>query len=100
MSNIAVKSSSKSAFPKAKVTEAVRNALPSNATFEVRLAKSSVAGAKIVRVITEAWKSKRPLERVTRVLPALNESLSPKEQDSILRISVLTRKEYDNLVKS
>lgn len=53
---------------------------------------------KIVRVVTPAWKSLRPAARIGKVLDAVNIHLTPRERKGILRFSVLTPEEYQDVV--
>jgi len=68
--------------------------LPAKAKFEVRVSKSGLGNLKVVRVITDAWKSEPVTERLERVLTAVRPALSPAQNDVILRFSVLTPKEF------
>ncbi len=86
-------------FPREKISEAVRNVLKDK-PFEIRVADASIGKMKIVRVVTPAWKSLRPSVRIGKVLDAVNGKLTPQEQKSILRFSVLTPEEYASVVKN
>jgi len=86
-------------FPMAKIANAIKAALPSDRGFKIKIVNSGVGDAKIVRIVTDAWKSKRPTERIQRVLRAVNPKLTEDEQWSVLRYSVLTEKEYQRLVE-
>ncbi len=86
-------------FPKAKITHAVKTILPKG-NFKVQVADSKIGKMKIVRVVTPAWKSLRPAERIGKVLDAVNGKLTAKEQGGILRFSVLTPDEYKTVVKN
>lgn len=86
-------------FPMAKIAHAVKTILP-NGNFKVHVADSKIGKMKIVRVVTPAWKSLRPAERIGKVLDAVSGKLSAKEQGGILRFSVLTPIEYETVVKN
>lgn len=85
-------------FPRAKIMKALHSVVPANRPFTLRTSKSSVGDARIVRVITDAWKTQRPAERIFKVLSAVNKQLTEKELQSVLRFSVLTDKEYRSVV--
>ena len=85
-------------FPRAKIQQAVRSAVPLNRDFTLHVAKSNFGDAKIVRIVTEAWKTKRPADRIFKVLTAVNKRLSEQERQSVLRFSVLTNEEYKSVM--
>lgn len=86
-------------FPKAKIADAVRTLLPTG-DFKIHVADSRIGKMKIVRVVTPAWKSLRPAERIGKILDALSDKLTARERENILRFSVLTPAEYDTVVKN
>ena len=85
-------------FPTAKIKSAVAAIIPKEKGFTLKIADSEIGKKKIVRVITPAWKTLRGWERISKVLKAVEGHLSEKEEDRILRFSVLTQEEYDNVV--
>ena len=87
------------AFPKAKITHAVRKVIPNGQPFKVYVGDSKIGKMKLVRIVTPAWKSRRPAFRISRVLDAVDDELTPTEQKRILRFSVLTPKEYKSVVR-
>jgi hypothetical protein len=84
-------------FPRAKIDRAVKSILPKG-NFKLRIANAKLGDLKIVRVVTPAWKSLRSEERNLKVLKAVAGGLSEREEDRILRYSVLTPEEYNTLV--
>ncbi len=86
-----------SKFPKAKISHAVQGILKGK-PFKIQIANSNIGKMKIVRVVTPAWKSLRPAVRIGKVLDAVNTELTPQEQKGILRFSVLTPEEYQEVV--
>ena len=84
-------------FSRAKISHAVEGVLKGK-PFEIRVADSSIGNLKIVRVITPAWKSVRPGARIGKVLDAVEPHLTPQERKGILRFSVLTPEEYQDVV--
>lgn len=87
----------KNSFPKRKISSAVKRILPPGKSFKLKLADSNIGEMKIVRIITPAWRSLRPAERIGKVIEAVNPQLTPAEQKKILRFSVLTPDEYADL---
>ena len=85
-------------IPHQKIFYAVKRALPRGRTFDVKVQDSALGGMKVVRVVTSAWKTLRPAERISRVRKAVEKALSQEEQDKILRFSVLTPDEYKALL--
>lgn len=85
-------------FPSAKIEAAIKGAMPKGITFDLRVADSSIGKMKIVRVVTPAWKSIRPAERIERVIEALQGKLTLRERKAILRFSVMTPAEYEQIV--
>ena len=85
-------------FPTAKIRDAIKEALPKGKTFDLRVADSSIGKMKIVRVVTPAWKSIRPAERIEKVIEALQGKLTLRERKAILRFSVMTPDEYQEIV--
>jgi hypothetical protein len=84
-------------FPKAKITHAVQGLLKGK-DFKLQVADSKIGKMKIVRVVTPAWKTLRPAVRIGRVRDAVNSELTAREQKGILRFSVLTPQEYQEVV--
>jgi hypothetical protein len=80
-----------------KLRRAVGHALGGK-EFDLHLHESALGGMKVVRVVTPAWKKLRPAERIGRVREAVENTLSAREQKSILRFSVLTPAEYRTLI--
>lgn len=87
-------------FPKAKISNAIQAVLPKGKDFRLRIADAKIDRLKIVRVITPAWKSLRPAQRIEKIITAVNSHLTPGEQDRVLRYSVLTPDEYKDLVET
>jgi hypothetical protein len=85
-------------FPGAKIKRAVETALPKGKTFKLRIVDSKIGEKKIVRVVTPAWKTLRPADRIGKILDAMEGKLTTQEQKRILRVSVLTPQEYDSIV--
>jgi hypothetical protein len=86
-------------FPRARIAYAVRKAIPKGQPFKVHVSDSKLGNMKVVRVVTRAWKTRRPAFRISRVLDAADHVLTPSEQKRILRFSVLTPKEYKTIVR-
>ena len=84
---------------KAKIAQAVERVIPNGQSFKVYISDSKIGKMKVVRVVTPAWKSRRPAFRISRVLDAVHDELTPTEQKRILRFSVLTPKEYNTVVR-
>ena len=97
MSAIATKKI-KDSFPRAKIKSVVQNFLPKGANFRLYVVDSKIGKMKIVRVVTPAWKTLQPADRIFRIIQAANANLSPAEQNNILRFSVLTPDEYKDIV--
>ena len=85
-------------FPRAKIEAAVKTALPKGKSFEIHVAESGIRRLKIVRVVTPAWKTLWAGDRIRKVLKVMDAALSPLEHGRILRFSVLTPKEYRDVV--
>jgi hypothetical protein len=85
-------------FPEAKIRQAVGSILPSGKIFKLKVSNSHIGRMKIVRVVTPAWKSLRPAERIIKLLEAVDAKLTPQERNGILRFSVLTPREYSEVV--
>ncbi|PTX98194.1 hypothetical protein DB345_05000 [Spartobacteria bacterium LR76] len=94
---VAAKKKQVAKFPRGKIEKAVGGILKD---FKIHFADASIGKMKIVRVVTPAWKSLRPSVRIGKVLDAVNGKLTPQEQKSILRFSVLTPEEYASVVKN
>jgi hypothetical protein len=77
-------------FPTRKIFSVVQTVLPKGANFSVHVINSKIGGMKVVRVITPAWKSLPPSDRILRILNVANTELSVAERKGILRFSVLT----------
>lgn len=92
------KTKTSATFPRAKIGRIVRDILPKGKEFSVKVATSSIGNKKIVRVVTPAWQRLRAWERTLKLLDGLQSQLSEDEQDQILRFSVLTPKEYREVV--
>ena|SRR5215471_3086910 len=88
-------------FPRSKISGAVKMVLPKaqKGNFKLRVVNSPIGKMKIVRVVTPAWKSLRPADRIGKVLGAINTVLTREEQKAILRFSVLTPDEYEGVVE-
>lgn len=84
-------------FPRSKIYSVVQNVLPKGQTFKLEIVDSKIDNLKIVRVITPAWRTLRPSLRIGRVLQAASTQLTKREQDKILRFSVLTPEELSEL---
>jgi len=84
-----------SEFPAAKIRRVVRDILPKGKAFRLLVVDSGIRKMKVVRVVTPAWKTLPRSERIGKLLDALNETLTKQEQKGILRVSVLTPKEYE-----
>ncbi len=84
-------------IPRKKVIDAVKFALPQGKEFDVIVENSALGGMKVVRVVTNAWKTLRPAQRISKVREAVESALSKEEQDKILRFSVLTPSEYQRI---
>src|SRR5438128_8690818 len=78
----------------AKVKKLVKEIIPKGRTFTVAWDRVGFGPYRVLRVITPAWRSLPRFERILRVQDAIDRGLSPKERDSILRVSVLTAEEY------
>src|SRR4030095_1392164 len=77
---------------------AVERVIPNGQDFKVYVSDSKIGKMKVVRVVTPAWKSRRPAFRISRVQSAVDDALTNSEQKSILRFSVLTPDEYKMVV--
>lgn len=86
-------------FPRAKIANAIKTILPKG-NFKLHVANSKIGSEKIIRVVTPAWKSLRPAERIGKVIQAVNGKLTTEEQETILRFSVLTPDEYKTVVEN
>ena len=85
-------------FPTAKIEDAIKEATPRGKTFDLCVADSSIRKMKIVRVVTPAWKSIRPAARVEKVMDALHGKLTLRQRMLVLRFSVLTLEEYQQII--
>jgi hypothetical protein len=88
----------KAKFPRARISRAVSAVIPKGHAFTLHVADSEIGKKKIVRVVTPAWKKLRGWERIGKVLDAVNRELTSEEQEGILRFSVLTPDEYEQVV--
>lgn len=79
--------------PTRLIKQTLSRILPAKAQFKLQVGESGIGNLKVVRVITDAWKSKPVTERLERVLTAVRPELSPEQNDAILRFSILTPKE-------
>jgi hypothetical protein len=86
-------------IPRKKIADAVELALPKGGTFHLHVEKSRLGGMRVIRIVTPAWKTLRPAERISKVRAAVENALSENEQKRILRFSVLTPQEYRTLFK-
>src|SRR5437667_4983468 len=77
-----------------KVRKLVREVIPKGRRFKITWQSVGFGPFRVLRVITPAWRSLPRFERILRVQDAIDRGLSPKERDSILRVSVLTAEEY------
>ena len=85
-------------LPTAKISAAIKTALPKRQGFKLHIAETGMGRLKIVRVVTPAWKRLWPGDRIRKVLAALEGVLSPDERKDIFRFSVLTPEEYRDVV--
>ena len=88
--NGTIKNKAQGSFPTAKLRSVVKTVVPKGKKFQIFVIDSKIAPMKIVRVVTPAWKSLRPADRITKVMQAANQQLTAREQNKILRFSVLT----------
>ncbi len=88
----------KTPFPRAKIRKAVATIMPPQRAFTLHVNDSSVGTAKIVRIVTDAWKNEHAAERILRIMDAVNSKLNRDEQRRVLRYSVLTPEEYRQVV--
>jgi len=93
------KKNSSSKFPRAKITRAVERVIPNGQKFHMHVSNSAIGKMKVVRVVTPAWKSQPAAFRITKVLTAVDNALTSREQGKILRVSVLTPDEYRTVVE-
>jgi hypothetical protein len=84
-------------FPSTKIRTEVGKIIPKGKNFDVYFSDSSLGKMKIVRIVTPAWKTLRPSDRIAKVVSAINPKLTKNEQDRILRFSVLTPDEYESI---
>jgi hypothetical protein len=77
-------------FPTKKIRSVVQTVLPKGSNFRLRVIDSKIRGMKVVRVVTPAWKSLPPSDRILKILEVANSELSNAERKGILRFSVLT----------
>ena len=81
-------------FPTRKIHSVVQTVLPKGAQFRLHIVDSQIGGLKVVRVVTPAWKTLSPSDRISRLLRVANIELSDTERNGILRFSVLTPDEW------
>jgi hypothetical protein len=86
--------SAPAAVPTAVIRKTLSGVLPGKSTFRISVANSGLGHLKVVRVITDAWKSKPVVERLERVVTAVRPVLTREQNDAILRFSILTPKEW------
>jgi hypothetical protein len=87
---IALRKRNAAKFPTRKIRSVVQTVLPKGAYFRLRVIDSKIRGMKVVRVVTPAWKSLAPSDRILKILELANAELSNAERKGILRFSVLT----------
>src|SRR5437867_2745796 len=77
------KKSSRS-FPSKKIRSVVQSVLPKGRKFRLQVLDSKIGNMKIVRVVTPAWKTLSPSERIHKLILAANEELTRDEIKNIL----------------
>lgn len=75
---------------KQKITSAITDVVPNDPTLTISFSRSGVEDTIIVRVVTSAWKSLPVFMRVLKIQRALQQALTPREQEKVFRVSVLT----------
>jgi hypothetical protein len=80
-----------------RLKEAIKVALPKGKRFTIEWQPLEFTKAKVLRIVTPAWKTLEPWERIVKVQEILEQELTKKEQDQIFRVSVLTSNEYRRL---
>jgi hypothetical protein len=73
---------------KQKIEKVIKETLPKDATHTISITRSGVRDTVIVRVLTSAWKSLPSFMRALRIQNALQATLTPSDQQKILRVSV------------
>jgi hypothetical protein len=84
----------------ARLRLALKTAMPKNRPYRVVLDDTGIAGTKVVRVVTPAWKSLPRFQRAMKVQHILDEHLPKKDLARIFRVSVLTAEEFDEIQKA
>jgi len=82
------------AVPASVIKQTLAEILPAKAKFSVHVADSGLGNLKVVRVISDAWKSKPVVERLERVIAGVRPVLTKAQNDAILRFSILTPQEW------
>ena len=80
-----------------KVKKLVKDLLPKGKAFQLRWQPLGFGGYRVLRVVTPAWRSLPRFQRILKLQSAITGGLSAKERANILRVSVLTAKEYKKL---
>ena len=83
--------------PTKVIKQTLAGILPGKDAFKIKVGASGLGNLKVVRVITDVWKSKPVTERLERVITAVRPVLTPAQNDVILRFSVLTQKEFEGV---
>ena len=76
---------------KRKISDIISATIPKDKTHTISFQKSGVEDTVIVRVVTSAWKSLPAFARVLKIQRALQEKLTPNEQQEVFRVSVLSQ---------
>lgn len=87
-------------FPRLKIRKIIQSIMPKGQTFDLKISDSGIRKMQIVRIVTWAWKKLCPADRIEKVLDAIAGKLSPQEEKRILRFSVLTPNEYENVTSA
>ncbi len=79
------------------INATIRSVLPKGAAYRIRREPAGFGGMHVLRVITPAWGRLPVYKRVLKVTKALDNSLPATQRSKILRVSVLTKSEYEKL---
>ncbi len=82
---------------KSKISSILYNVFPKNTKFEFYLGKSVIEDGKILRIVSDVWLDTRPPIKNKRITDMVNKYLSKSEKAQIIRIAILTTKEFDFL---
>lgn len=82
-----------------KINRLIKQALPKGKPAKIIWLPTGFSQSRILRVVTPAWKSLPRSQRIYKLQRALEAKLTPREQERIFRISVLTPLEFERLAQ-